>query len=397
MSAPVDQLAADKALRQPPIWLAGAATASGWAAVFSFKSWIDHYLQDPAADDFRIYYYAAKLGLERGWDQIYNQAALRAVMALHFSGSEAAVDAGHTYPNPPPLAWLIAPLTALSFGPAYAAWAGIGLVTLLVAWWVACPFRGFARLTLLLLAVAIWPVHYSLVFGQPTPEILALTAAAWWLMRRDRAAMAGIALALATSLKPQDVILVPLALLASGRVRVFISWGVGCFALGLICFALLGVDGVAAFWQTNIEVEGYAGHKIMTLASVLGPGLPAAALQVGSAATALIVAWRRRANLELVTALGLLGSVVSAVHAHESDFSVLVLAAWLVLRSPAGLASRAWLLAGIAAVQTMAIGWALPTLLWELAWLLLLAADRMAPAPTTESVPEPTSTPTLAR
>ena len=128
---------------------------------------------------------------------------------------------------------------------------------------------------LLLTALAIWPVHYSLIFGQPTPELIALVAAAWWLLERDRVALAGIALALATGLKPQDMILVPVALLLTGRARVFAWWAGGCVVLGLIFFASLGVQGIADFWNTTVVVESFPGHKIMTMASVFGLGLPA--------------------------------------------------------------------------------------------------------------------------
>jgi hypothetical protein len=373
----------------PPLWLAAGAVASFWGAVFSVKRWVDHYRQDQAIDDFRVYYYTAKLGLQQGWDQIYNQVALRAVMGAHFTGSEAVIDAGHTYPNLPLLAWMIAPLTLLSFGPAYAGWTLIGLAALVVAWALACPCRGLRRVTLLLITIAIWPVHYSLIFGQPTPEIVALVAAAWWLLQRDRVGAAGIALAIATALKPQDVILVPVALLITRRVRLFAWWSAACVALGLIFFAFLGVQGVVDFWRTTVEVESYPGHQIMTLASVLGPGLPAYTLEAGSAAVAMFGAWRHRSQLGLVVALGLLGSVISAVHAHESDFSVLVLAAWLVLASPTSATTRLWLLPGILAAQTMAIGWPLPTLLWEVVWLILLATDTAAsrrPAPAVPSL-----------
>src|SRR6266851_3726887 len=320
--------------------LVAGATASFWGAVFSVKRWVDHYRSDQAVDDFRVYYYTARLGIEQGWNQIYNQDALRAVMAKHFTGPLAVIDGGHTFPNPPPLAWMVAPLTVLPFGPAYALWSLLGLASVVVAWAIAAPFSGLARVALLLTAIAIWPVHYSLILGQPTPEIIALAAAAWWFLERDRVALAGIALALATGLKP------------------------------------LGVQGVVDFWNTTAVVEGYPGHKIMTLASLFGPGLPAYALEGGSAALALYGAWRHRSRLKLVIALGLLGSVTSAVHAHESDYCMVLVAAWLVLATPTSAATRLWLLPGVLAVQTMAIGWPLPTLLWETVWLVVLVAER---------------------
>jgi hypothetical protein len=391
----VARFSARKAKRLPPLWLGAAAVASGWAALFSVKRWIDHYVQEPALDDFRVYYYTAKVGLQQGWDHIYNQSVLRAVMAAHFTGPEAVVDGGHTYPNLPALAWMIAPLTVLAFGPAYLAWSLVGLACVVIAWWLVCPYRGVTRVTLLLLAVAIWPIHYSVIFGQPTPEILALVAAAWWFLRHDRPAAAGVALAIATGLKPQDLVLVPFALLVSGRIQVFAWWAGACVALGAMFFAFLGVGGVRDFWQTTVMVESFSGHKILTVASFVGPGLPAAVAQALLGVLTLAAAWRRRASLELVIAIGLVGSVVTALHAHESDFSMLVLAAWLVLRSPIGSAARLWLLPGIAAVQAMAVGWALPVLLWDLVWLGLLAGGRMTAQRT---APEPhAAVPELSR
>jgi hypothetical protein len=294
-------------------------------------------------------------------------------MAAHFTGTEAVVD--YPFPMLPPLAWAIAPLTMLPLAAAYAAWTAIGLASLVIAWWFAAPYRGIARIALLLAAVAIWPVHYSLIFGQSTAEIMALVALAWWFLQRDQAAGAGIALALATGLKPQDLFLVPIALLIARRVRIFMWWAGACAALGLVIVAALGVQGVVDFWQAIGEGERFPGHKILTLASLFGPGLPAYLLQAGSVVVALVGAWRHRMRIEIVLALGLSGSVTASVHAHESDFSMFVLAAWFVLAAHSSAATRLWLLPGILAAQAMAIGLALPILLWEVVWLLLLVFD----------------------
>jgi hypothetical protein len=365
----------------PPLWLAAAATASGWAALFSIVRWISLFLRDPANIDFRAYYYAALLGIQQGWDQIYNQDALRALIAQHLTGADALVNSSHTYPNPPLLAWMVAPLAVLPYSPAYVAWTLIGVAAIVLAWWVVRPFHGLAGVTLLMIAIALWPVHYSLVLGQPLPEILALVAGAWWLIRHDRPLTAGVLLALATALKPQDVILVPVVLLICGHVRVFLAWAVACGLLAALFIASLGAHGVADFWSTTVEVEGDPWHHYWTWAFVAGQGLPALALEAGVAVAALAVAWRRRANLELVMAVGLLGSVLSAVHAHETDAVMFVLAAWFLLRSEGFRAARLWLLPGIVAVQTMSIGLVWPIFTWALLWLLLLAFDPPLPAP----------------
>lgn len=85
----------------------------------------------------------------------------------------------------------------------------------------------------------------------------------------------------------------------------------------------------------------------------------------------MAVAYFRRSELEIVFALGILGSVMASPHLHELDYSVDVLAAWFVLRTRPHLAHRLWLLAGVPACQftALAIGNPLPELLWQVGWL----------------------------
>lgn len=372
-AGPITAPALHRAL--PPLWLACAAVASAWGAVFSITRWIGGFQRDPADIDFRAYYFAAKLGVEQGWSRIYNQDALRALIAQHLSGNDAIVNSSHTYPNPPLLAWMVAPLTSLPFQAAFVAWTLIGVAALSLAWWLASPYRGLARVTLLLLALTLWPVHYSLALGQPIPEILALVVGAWWLIRHDRPLLAGVLLALATALKPQDVILVPFALLLARQPRVFLSWAAACAVLAAGFAASLGISGLRDFWNTTIEVESDPWHHYWTWAFVAGPGLPALILEGGSAAAALAVIWRHRSRLEIVFAVALVGSVLSAVHEHETDAAMFLVAAWLVLRSETSMAAKLWLLAGIIAVQATAIGLVWPVFVWALGWLVLLGFD----------------------
>src|SRR5207247_6498298 len=63
--------------------------------------------------------------------------------------------------------------------------------------------------------------------------LIALVAAAWWLCGHDRPATAGVVLAVATFLKPQALLLLPVALMFSGRIRAVAGWAAGCGALGV--------------------------------------------------------------------------------------------------------------------------------------------------------------------
>ena len=95
---------------------------------------------------------------------------------------------------------------------------------------------------------------------------------------------------------------------------------------------------------------------------------------------ALVIAWRRRADLNVVFAVGLLGSLVFAFHLHQYDYAELILAAWLILRTGPPLWHRLWLLAGAATMQAISLGNPLPQLLWDFGWLVILGFAAFVPA-----------------
>jgi len=89
----------------------------------------------------------------------------------------------------------------------------------------------------------------------------------------------------------------------------------------------------------------------------------------------MAVAWRRRHDLDTVFAAGLLGSLVVSVHLHLYDYTTLVLAAWFVLRTAPPLSHRLWLVAGVITMQALALGFPVPQLLWDAAWLGILVVS----------------------
>ncbi len=210
--------------------------AAGWGAVYDVGRWLVAYATFPAHEDVRIYYVAAEAGLKYGWSTIYDLPTLRALSA-GFAGGQTNIDSSATYISPPLLAWLFAPLTAVPERLiAYRA------LDSRIAWSTAVdvahrgtvPRRGKIRAAL----AGRWPYVAALLDrafyrGQPVLVLLALVAASWWLTTNDRPWAAGIALALATALKPQVVYLVPLALLIGGRYRVVLAWAAACVVLAL--------------------------------------------------------------------------------------------------------------------------------------------------------------------
>src|ERR1700682_929492 len=107
--------------RRPPLWLAAAAVASGWAALYSIGRWILLYSFAPVHEDVRMTYVAAEAGQRYGWSTIYDQAMLRS-LSTGFPAGQRHIDALYTYLHPPLVAWVFAPLTAFPEPVAYALW-----------------------------------------------------------------------------------------------------------------------------------------------------------------------------------------------------------------------------------------------------------------------------------
>lgn len=145
--------------------------------------------------------------------------------------------------------------------------------------------------------------------------------------------------------------------------------------LGATSLASLGASGVIA-WVNDISVaraNPFTGP--MTYSSLFGHNGVATGVEIAFGVTAITLAWYRRDRLDLVFAFGILGSLGSASYLHEDDVAMLVVAAWIGLRAQPSLQMKVWLLAGIAAAQFIAIGLAIPMLLWEPVWLLVLARE----------------------
>jgi hypothetical protein len=358
---------------RPPLWLAAAAVAAAWAALYDIAVWVVLFVRQPVHPDFRIFYVAAEAGIRYGWSSIYDVPVLRS-LSSSFPAGQNYINSALPYIHPPILAWLIAPLTALPLPVAYAIWSALLLAALVWAWYIAAPYSGLRKVALLFVALALWPVLDSFYYGQPSTLTLALLAASWWLCSKDRPIAAGVALAFATALKPHTVILVPLALAASGRFKPVFSWAAVC---GLLVggFALtLGPTGIGNWWQALVYGQTDTGQAMYTAAYLFGSGPVSYALEALQGVVAIVIARRRRADLNVVFALGILGSLAFAFHLHQYDYIELILAAWLVLRTAPPLWHRLWLLAGAATLQTIALGQPLPQLVWDAGWLVILGA-----------------------
>jgi hypothetical protein len=333
--------------------------------------WIYGFVNFPIHEDIRYDYVAAEAGLRYGWSRIYDFGTL-STLSASFPAGERSIGGDGTFISPPLLAWLFVPLVAFPEPVAYVIWTFVSLAALVWTWHVAAPYKGLAKVSLLLLALALWPVMQAFYYGQPAVPILGLVAAAWWLMRKERPVLAGVALAVATALKPQVVIMLPVALLVSGRWRPVVGWIAGCAVLASVSALTLGPAGLASYFEALKLVEADTGHAYFTPAYLFGFGWLTLAILVLQGVACVAVALRRRDDLDVVLAVGLLGSLMVSFHLHQTDYSNLVLAAWLVLRGSPPMWHRAWLAAGIVTMQLLPLGQPVPQLIWDVVWLAIL-------------------------
>jgi alpha-1,2-mannosyltransferase len=364
---------ASRSNKLPPLWLSAAALVAAITALDGLVRRILHFVDQPYDNDFRLSYVAAKIGLTYGWPHIYDIDLERRVMAT-VTPYKNGIDTMHMYVTPPPLAWLHLPFTLLPIPAGFVLWVIFSTVLLIAAWWLVCPGKGLARVTLLLIAFALWPVYYAFSIGQTAMVSIACLAACWWSMERKRWAPAGATLAVVLFIKPQLILLLPLALLLSGRWRPVLYCALTAGALGAISLISIGPHGIAAYEASVRYTSTNVFHGILTFAW-FGRGAVARSIEVSLGVIALALAWYRRDRTDLVFALGIVGSTASAFYLHEYDVSIFLLPAWILLRSRLSVPQRAWLLVGIACAQLVAIGVIRPILLWEAGWIGLLGLE----------------------
>ncbi len=160
----------------------------------------------------------------------------------------------------------------------------------------------------------------------------------------------------------------------TGRWRPVVYCAVASGILGVISLVSLGQHGIDSYINSVNFTKGNPIHSVLTYAW-FGRGPLATGIEVTAGLAAIALAWYRRDRMDLVFALGIVGSTASAFYLHEYDAAVFVLPAWIVLRSRPSVPMQAWLLIGIAAAQFIAIGVFRPMVLWEGGWIGLLGLE----------------------
>ena len=366
--------------------IAAGAVAAILFAAFDLYQWAQAYASDNFHNDLTFYYAAAKIGLNHGWQSIYDLRLQQE--ALDALNSRIQIAELARYISPPPVAWLAVPLTLLPFQVAYFLWSGLLLGALGWTWYLAAPGAGRLRLVHLAAAVGWLPVIYGLQLGQPGLFVALGVAGCYALLRRDRPFWAGVALG-ALVLKPQLAFLVPAALLVSGRYRAF--WGsvVAIGALAALAALVVGPEGITTYQQRLAFAAGVPVNRELTIAGIIGNVPVARAVQALLAVWALVLVYRLRGRgQEWVFIPALVGGLVASPYLHLDDLVMLGLAVWLFLRtSPRPGWSWIAVMALVISAEGIPFWGPLPVIAGEIAVLLLLSlmpqheAHASAPVP----------------
>jgi alpha-1,2-mannosyltransferase len=361
----------DGSHRRRNLLIAGAAAAAVVCAGYDLWLWLASYASDNFHNDFTFYYAAARLGLTHGWAGLYDLTLQQG--QLDAIGSHIRIAQLARFVSPPPLAWLVVPFTVLPYQVAYWVWSALLLAALWLTWQLAAPGRARSRVLYLVAAIGWLPVVYGLQLGQPALLVAAAVAVCCALLRRDREVAAGAVLALLV-LKPQLALLVPVALLVTGRWRAFGSAAVVLAALAVASVLALGLGGVSTYLERLSFATTVPENQSQTLAAFIGSLQATRAVQLAIAAWTLALAYRLRARgPETTLAVALVGGLAASPYVHYDDLAMLGLAVWLYLRTRPP--RRAWIMAGalVLAGEGLPVWGAGPVLAGELLALLLLS------------------------
>jgi hypothetical protein len=164
-------------------------------------------------------------------------------------------------------------------------------------------------------------------------------------VRDDKEIAAGLVLSL-IFLKPNTAILVPVALLAARRYRVFAAWLAAGAVLAVIALLVLGPGGLSGYLN-QLRSPLPSGADSLTLKGAIGAtGVVAAVLRAVIVGLVLATAFRLRSSPGSAVAIGIVGSLIVSPYLHASDLCLLAVAAWMIWEERAAVAWRIALAVG---------------------------------------------------
>jgi hypothetical protein len=321
--------------------LANLALYNGYQVLHSVTQW----------PDFMYFDAFARSGLIYGYQHIYDPI----VEATMYHSMFPSAPFFCCEVNPPPFAWLLAPLAAIPYPPALWIWTALMIGALAVSSQLFAPGGLYYRALFMLSWLGFLPAYLVAVSAPVAPlEILSL-ALTWKFIHADRKTAAGLALGIGL-LKPTLVILAPVMLLAASQRRVFASWLVAAVALVVASCASLGPNGIVQFLVDGKNLAANPYSLRWSLVPFLGDGIAWVGVVVLIAAAMTWLAWRlRHEGPEAAIALGVTGSILINHHMTPGDLMMLLVPVWVMFRERGSLIRNAIL-----------------CIAWVAAWLALI-------------------------
>jgi hypothetical protein len=349
--------------------LAAAAVVAIALATNVYRLWLLFATLFPG-DDFRFYFAMARVGFQYGWSRMYDlDLQCRPI-------SEIIKETTGHCPGLvlPPVAWLAAPFTALGYPAGYPVWVvfmALAFAAVLALSWDRLPRPKPLYLGAVL---SVYPLAYCLFLGQVTMLATLGVALAWRLLARGHATWAGVGLVLILA-KPHIAILVPLALLVTGRWRPVAVAGTITSMLGLISLISIGPHGVETYLSDLKTYVGEPDNYVYTLAGWFGENAYTTALQWALGLVTLYTAWRFRAWLDAVILVAIVGSALSATYWHVQDYAILILAVLVQLSLGPRRPAMTWLAAFFIVGSPLLVGTTfVPAFVQISSWIILLMA-----------------------
>jgi Glycosyltransferase family 87 len=298
--------------------------------------------------------------------------------------------------SPPPVAWMVAPLTPLPYPVSFFIWAALTLAAFIAAVAWSTYYRGTARLVAVGAAVAPWWVFAAVNVGQVAPLIAAGVLVAWRLLREERDIWAGLVLTVVL-LKPNTALLAPIALAFAGRFKAFGAWVAASAVIVLISLVSLGEHGTAAYIDDLIHMPTGILHSaaVQTIEGSFGlTGAGAVVLRLVIVVAALASAYRFRKEPWLAMVAGAMASLTVATYLHPSDICLFVASGWILWHERhsnmwRGFIAALWF---VTLPFLRIVGAGLPLNRWillELAFLAALCADSWMRGRARSVQPEP--------
>lgn len=324
--------------------------------------------------DFAEYWVAARIGWEHGWAAVYDVHRFSAALQIQTQYPDG-------FSNLPGVAWLALPLIGLPFITAQVVWMAFLVPAFMASLVLAARGSGWVKTLAVVSGLGSYSLLFAIDLGQYLVVVALLLALHRWLEDRERHVLAGVVLGLAF-LKPQDVLLVPAALLLSGRPRTAVACVLTVAALFAAMALALGPDGIAAYRGSvdyGLANPDYVKH---TLAAHLPDWLPALPVLAALAAVALVPAlFTGACRYETALAAAVTGSLLVTPYLNLQDLGLLIVCGWMLVGPDAPPWVRPALALSYPLVALLDKVGPVPVIGLEVVWLLALAWESLAPRP----------------